>query len=148
MTCTVQKTITIEKFLNYDFREVCNIKKLVIKWGEENDECFFNLIKQSHLYQTSFTFGIKNLDILVLFYTFIKTAYFSQIDDKSFFDYYIFRDGNRPINFLYNIPYNIDKANTNNTMVVREIFRLCELFSIKLWIEIEIKDGLLTYKDD
>ena len=147
MTCVIQKNITIEKLLNYDLKNICNIKKLIVKWGEDkDDECYFDFMKQSNLFKKNKIYNIPNLDILSLFYTFIKSSFYSLITDKYYFEEDVFP--NSPIPFKKDSIYNLDSENINNIMIIREIFRLCEYYKLKIWIEIEMKDGLIIYKDD
>ena len=114
-------------------RDVCNINTFIVKWGKENiNMCHFDLIEQSGLFQRKFIFGEENFDYLIIFYTFIKTSFYPLTEDKYFFDNFIIPK--TPIKFKNGIPYNID-INTNNTMIVREIFRLCEEFELKLELE-------------
>ena len=147
MTCLIQKNINKLKLLNYDVKDVCNIKKFIVKWGENENEtkCYFDIIKQSELFQTVYIYGDENQDNLNILYTFIKTSFFSDISDVNFFNDYIFK--NSPVLFMNDTPYSFNLDYINNTIIIREIFRLCNFFSLKLWIEIEVKDGLLIYKD-
>lgn len=130
MTCVLQKKITTQKFLNYDFRN-CIIKKCLIK-----TDVFFDVINQSHLYGQKID---KFSDILKVLYSFLINT---QIDtNKNIIE-------KSAIAFSDNSCFMIEQESINEVIIIREIFNVCERNTLKLWIEIEIEQGLLIFKDD
>ena len=129
MTCILQKKISKTKFLNFNFKN-CNIKKCLIK-----RQATFNVLEQSSLYNQIIN---KDKDILKCIYSFLINTNIDtnkNIMEKS------------PIDYLENTCFIINEKTTNEVMIIREIFNVCERNDLKLWIEIEVNDGLLIYKD-
>ena len=129
MTCILQKNISKTKFLNFNFQN-CNIKKCLIK-----RQATFNVLEQSSLYNQIIN---KDKDILKCIYSFLINTNIDtnkNIMEKS------------PIDYLGNSCFIINEKTTNEVMIIREIFNVCERNNLKLWIEIEVNDGILIYKD-
>ena len=129
MTCILQKKISKTKFLNFYFVD-CKINKCLIK-----RQATFNVLEQSSLYNQIIN---KDKDILKCIYSFLINTNIDtnkNIMEKS------------PIDYLEDSCFIINEKTTNEVMIIREIFNVCERNGLKLWIEIEVNDGLLIYKD-
>ena len=48
---------------------------------------------------------------------------------------------NSPIDYLEDSCFIINEKTTNEVMIIREIFNVCERNNLKLWIEIEVTEG-------
>ena len=130
MTCILQKKISKTKFLNFNFQN-CNIKKCLIK-----RQAIFDVLKQCSLYNQIIN---KDKDILKCIYSFLINTNIDtnkNIMEKS------------PIDYIEDSCFIINEKTTNEVMIIREIFNVCERNGLKLWIEIEVNDGILIYKDD
>ena len=129
MTCILQKKISKTKFLNFNFVD-SKINKCLIK-----RQAIFDVLKQSCLYNQIIN---KDKDILKCIYSFLINTNIDtnkNIMEKS------------PIDYLEDSCFIINENTTNEVMIIREIFNVCERNELKLWIEVEVTEGLLIYKD-
>ena len=130
MSCILQKKISKTKFLNFNYVN-SKITKCLLR-----RQAIFDVLKQSSLYNHTIN---KEKDILKTIYSFIINTNIDtnkNIIEKS------------PISFLENSCFIINEETTNEVMIIREIFNICERNNIKLWIEIEVNDDILIYKDE
>lgn len=126
--CFIQQPISKIKFLNYNFNNSRVIKCLVKK------DFIFNILHQAGVYNLT---ANTNIDILKVLYAYLINT---GIDTNKMIM------NRTPINFLENSCF-IPSPDTNDVMIIREIFNVCVRNQLKLHICIETEQGILHYRD-